>query len=213
MRAGQYFRPQIQIWKALGSRSFWSSGHSYWRVVDKNVVVYVINSYLVRLDTPYPDPRSLVGFWSLSCAFWQKLFNTKVGEHPQLSGNGSPVWTPNPNLEGPGPMSFWSCGPHHRERVCTFTKLLFGGEWALLKTTGPMQFFEFYQRWVLQFGNLALALRSCLHSTGEIFAKGWLKKGYCFYAIVMDCFSWVTFDLLQILFRLEPRGPNLSIIP
>ena len=83
----------------------------------KNVVVYVINSYLVRLDTPYPDPRSLVGFWSLSCAFWHKLFNTKVGEHPQLSGNGSPVWTPNPNLEGPGPMSFWSCGPHHRDRL------------------------------------------------------------------------------------------------
>ena len=145
--------------------------------------------------------------------FGKNFIKQKLQGRLWFSEGRSIFQTPNSNPEGPGPMSFWSCGPHHRERVCTFTKLLFGGDWALLKTKGPMQFFEFYQRWVLQFGNLALALRSCLHSTGEIFAKGWLKKGYCFYAIVMDCFSWVTFDLLQILFRLEPRGPNLSIIP
>ena len=44
-----------------------------------------------------------VGFWSLSSAFWWKLYNTKVAGHPQLSGSRSPYRTPNPDLEGPGP--------------------------------------------------------------------------------------------------------------
>ena len=38
-------------------------------------------------------------------------FKTKVAGHPQLSGYGLPVWTPNQDLEGPGPgvlMEPWS---------------------------------------------------------------------------------------------------------
>ena len=46
-----------------------------------------------------------VGFWSLSHAFWLKLYNTKVAGHPQLSGGWSPYRTPNPDLEGPGPSA------------------------------------------------------------------------------------------------------------
>ena len=103
-------RPQIQIRKDLGPMSFWSNGHSLWKGVHKiKVVIYVPNGYLVGFDTLYPDPRvqdaqkgAQVGFWSLSCAFWQKLYQTKVAGLPQLSGNGSPLRTPNPNLEGPG---------------------------------------------------------------------------------------------------------------
>ena len=55
-----------------------------------------------------PTPRYKVhrggtgGLLSLSRAFWQKLYQTKVAGLPQLSGNGSPLRTPNPNLEGPG---------------------------------------------------------------------------------------------------------------
>ena len=45
----------------------------------------------------------LVGFWSLRCAFWRTLYQTKVAGHPQLSGVRSPVWIPNLDLEGPGP--------------------------------------------------------------------------------------------------------------
>ena len=55
--------------------------------------------------------RGPVGFWSLSSAFWQKLYKTKVAGHPQLSWDRSPVWTPNPDLEGPGPhvlLELWS---------------------------------------------------------------------------------------------------------
>ena len=33
-----------------------------------------------------------VGFWSLSLAFWQKVLNTKVAEHPQISRGGSSCW-------------------------------------------------------------------------------------------------------------------------
>ena len=32
-----------------------------------------------------------------------KLYQTKVARHPQYSGGGSPLWTRNPDLEGPGP--------------------------------------------------------------------------------------------------------------
>ena len=32
--------------------------------------------------------RSLVGFWSLSSAFWRTLYQTKVARHPELSGVG-----------------------------------------------------------------------------------------------------------------------------
>ena len=35
------------------------------------------------------------------------------------------------------------------------------------------------------------------------------KKGYyVLMGIVMDCFCWVTFDLLQTLFGLGPQGPK-----
>ena len=44
-----------------------------------------------------------VGFWSLSSAFWWKLYQTKVVRHPQLSGGRLPYSTPNLDLEGPGP--------------------------------------------------------------------------------------------------------------
>ena len=44
-----------------------------------------------------------VGVWNLNSAFWQILYKTKVVGHPQLSGGRSPIWTPNPDLEGPGP--------------------------------------------------------------------------------------------------------------
>ena len=55
---GHLFGPQIWIQKDLGSMSFWSHGHSLWRGVHKTKIVwYVPNSYLMRLDTPYPDPR------------------------------------------------------------------------------------------------------------------------------------------------------------
>ena len=76
-----------------------------------------------EVDTSYPDHNvkgalkgGLVGFWSLRGAFWPKLYKTVAG-HPQLSGNGSPVWTPNPDLEGPGPLCFWSHGASLSRRV------------------------------------------------------------------------------------------------
>ena len=66
-------------------------------------------SLKVRLETLYPDPGvqgapkgGLVGFWSLSHAFWRMLYQTKVAGHPQLSRGRSPFRTSNPDLEGPG---------------------------------------------------------------------------------------------------------------
>ena len=74
------------------------------------VVWYVPNSYLVRLETLYPDhgvwgePKGCpVGFCSLSSTFWWKLYQTKVAGHPQFCGGRSPFRTPNLDLEGPGP--------------------------------------------------------------------------------------------------------------
>ena len=62
VRVGHLFGPQIQIWKDLGPMSFYRHGHSLWRLVDKpNVEVYVPISYLMRLDTLYPDPGSKGG--------------------------------------------------------------------------------------------------------------------------------------------------------
>ena len=59
---------------------------------------------LVALDTPYPNLWDSTGvkggwvvFWRLSSAIWQKFYNTTFAEHPQLSGGGSPFWTPNPS--------------------------------------------------------------------------------------------------------------------
>ena len=119
--AGHLFGPQIRIRKDLGPLSFWSHGHSLWRGVHKiKVALYVPNSYLVGLDTPYPDPRvkgGLVGFWSLSCVFWRSLYQTKVAGHLQISGGRSPYCTPNPDLEGPGPVCFWSHGASFPRRV------------------------------------------------------------------------------------------------
>ena len=93
---GHLFGPQIWIWKDLGPMSFWRHGHSLWRVLDKtNVVVYVPNSYLVRLDTLYPGSKGgqkgdrWGSVWSLSSAFWQKLYKTKIVGHPQYSGGGT----------------------------------------------------------------------------------------------------------------------------
>ena len=100
--AGHLFGPQIWIWKDLGPMSFWSHGHSYCMgVYNTKVVGDHPKSYLVRLDIPYSDPwgpGGPVGFWSLMCAFWQKLYKTKVDRHSNLVGKGTTVWTPNPNL-------------------------------------------------------------------------------------------------------------------
>ena len=109
--AGHLMGPPIWIRKDLALMSFWSHGHSLWRITDKiKVVVYIPNSYLVRSETPTLPLGSeggqkggLVGFWSLSHAFWQKLYKTKVAGHPQLSGGRSSFQTPNPDLEGPWP--------------------------------------------------------------------------------------------------------------
>ena len=109
--AGHLLGHQIWIWKDLSPMSFWSHCHSLWRGVDKiKVVVFVTNSYLMRLDTLYPDLRvwggpkgGQVGICSPSCAFGGTLYQTKVEGHTQLSGGRSPFWTPNPDLEGPGP--------------------------------------------------------------------------------------------------------------
>ena len=96
--AGYLLGPQIQ--KDLGPM-FWSHGHSYWRLAFKiKVFVYVPNSFLMRLDTLYPVCRGqkggLVGLWSISRAFWWKIYATKVAGHPQLSGNshlfGYQIW-------------------------------------------------------------------------------------------------------------------------
>ena len=35
--------------------------------------------------------------------FSENFIKTKVSGHPQISGGRSPVWTPNPDLEGLGP--------------------------------------------------------------------------------------------------------------
>ena len=113
---GHLFGPQIRIWKDLGPISFWRHGQSLWRLLDKtNVVVYVPNSYLVWLDTLYTG--GLVGFWSLSGAFWQKLYKTKTAGQPQYSGSRSLLWMPNPDLEGPGPCVLLE--PHFQEEFIT----------------------------------------------------------------------------------------------
>ena len=39
--------------------------------------------------------------FSVSLSDFIKVYQTKVARHPQLSGR-SPVWTTNPDLEGPG---------------------------------------------------------------------------------------------------------------
>ena len=62
----------------------------------------------VGFDLVPPTPqlqgaqRGSGGLWSLNCAFWRKLYRTKVAWHPQISG-GLPIWTPNPDPKGPGP--------------------------------------------------------------------------------------------------------------
>ena len=54
---GSSFGPQILIWKDMGPVCFWSRGHSYGRgVYEIKVVGDLPNNYLVRLDTPFPDP-------------------------------------------------------------------------------------------------------------------------------------------------------------
>ena len=95
VEAGHHFGPQVQIWKYLGPMSFWSHGNSQWGGVYKiNVVVHVPNSYLRRFDTlpwhlgskgPKGGPS---GVLEPQPCFWQKLYQTKVAGHPQLSGVG-----------------------------------------------------------------------------------------------------------------------------
>ena len=95
---GLLFGPLIRIWKDLGPMSFCSHGHSLWTEVHKtNVVVYDPNSYLVRLDTLYPDPQGPggpkggpVGFWSLSSAFCRKLYKTKVAGYHSIPTPNNP---------------------------------------------------------------------------------------------------------------------------
>ena len=64
--------------------------------------------------TPCQDLRwakgGPVGFWSLSLAFWQKVLNTKVAEHPQISRGGSSCWIRIRIRKDLGLVWFWNCG-------------------------------------------------------------------------------------------------------
>ena len=115
---GHLWGPQIWIWKDLCPRSCWSHGNSLWRGVDKtNVVVHVTNSYLVSLDTLYPDS----GFkWSYgaSAVHFGRYFITQ-----KLQSTSNIVWMGH--LFGPqnwiwkdlGLVCFWSRGPPFSTRV------------------------------------------------------------------------------------------------
>ena len=116
MGAGHLFGPQIWILKDLGPMSFWSHGHLLWRGVDKiKVVVYVTNSYLVGLDTPYPDPwgpgakrRAWWGSWASVVHFGENFIKQKLLGTPNLVGRGHlfrpQIW------KDLGPVCFWSRG-------------------------------------------------------------------------------------------------------
>ena len=95
--AGHHFGPQILILKDLDPISFCSNGHSLSRGVNKiKVVVYVPNSYLVRLNTLYPDPHGPGGHGhSLS----RRVGKSKVvGDHPKSYFVGLDI--PYPDLCG-----------------------------------------------------------------------------------------------------------------
>ena len=88
----------------LGPMSFWSIGHSLWVGVDKtNIGVYDPNSYLVGLDTLYPDPQGPGGpkggggLEPQPCIFGTYL--------DPKSGSGR-TW-----------LCFWSCGAPFIRRV------------------------------------------------------------------------------------------------
>ena len=64
---------------------------------------------MMRLDILYPDsfgPGVPKGEPSRvlepQLCVLEELYQTKVAEHPHLSGSGSPLWTSNPDLEIPG---------------------------------------------------------------------------------------------------------------
>ena len=70
-----------------------------------------------------------VGYLSLSGAFWQKLYKTKVAGQPQLSGGRSPFWTTNLDLAIPTQLS-------HQTKPYNFNNIFktsFQSSWA---TTG-----------------------------------------------------------------------------
>ena len=92
-----HFGPQILILKDLDPISFCSNGHSLSKGVNKiKVVVYVPNSYLVRLNTLYPDPHGPGGHGhSLS----RRVGKSKVvGDHPKSYFVGLDI--PYPDLCG-----------------------------------------------------------------------------------------------------------------
>ena len=86
-------KPKIHIQKDLGPTSFWSHGHSCGVCTTK--VVGTIPKFIWSCCKPptlthgvQGSPKGgLVGFWSLSHAFWRTLYNTKVAGRPQLSGD------------------------------------------------------------------------------------------------------------------------------
>ncbi len=74
--------------------------------------------------TLYPDPRGqggpkqgVGGIYSLNCETRQNFYNTKVVGKDHFSGGGSYFWAHNPDLEGPGPMCFWSHGQSFSGKV------------------------------------------------------------------------------------------------
>ena len=84
---GHLFEPQLQ--KDLGSMSFWSHGHSRWRIAYKiKIVVFVTYSYLMRLDTPYPDPRGPKRGPGASAVHLAETLLKKVAGYPNLVGVG-----------------------------------------------------------------------------------------------------------------------------
>ena len=111
-----FFYPVPPPWYMMhngGPWCLWSLNCAIWQNLTKTNIAGQCIAIWSGLRPPKLTPWSRgapMWFWSLSNAFWRTLYNTKVAGHPQLCGGRSPVWTLNPDLEGPGPVCFWSNG-------------------------------------------------------------------------------------------------------
>ena len=118
--SGSLFGPQIWIWKNLGPMS-WRHGQSLWRLVDKtNVVVFVLNSYLVRLDTLYPDPGTKGGRWGSGASavhFDKNFIKQKLLRTPNTAWVGHFLGCQIQIWKDLGTVCFWSCGASLSRRV------------------------------------------------------------------------------------------------
>ena len=74
---GHFFGPQIQIWKDLGP------GRTQ-ALEGPGPHVHLKPWSLTMKGVQEAQKEGMVWFWSLSSAFWQKLFKTKVAGHPKL---------------------------------------------------------------------------------------------------------------------------------